>query len=177
MTQDDRDRLVLDHLWIVRSLANRIRSEYPSSNREDLISCGNLGLVKASRNYKALNKCAFSTYAYKYVRGEMIRNFARPDGHHDSGRINDNLSCSLDETTKIPDDENRSPERVYAAKEKRRLLLQALATLDKKYQDILYSTYFRDELIGRANNKLAKRKALAIKQLRTRFMRLACWGT
>jgi RNA polymerase sporulation-specific sigma factor len=40
---------------------------------EDLYQAGIIGLIKASKNYRTESEIKFSTYAYKYVLGEIIR--------------------------------------------------------------------------------------------------------
>ena len=42
-------------------------------NKEDLIQVGYMGLVMALKNYKEDNNIKFSTYAYKYIYGEMCK--------------------------------------------------------------------------------------------------------
>ena len=47
-------------------------------SREDLYQAGCLGLIKAYNNYNINTNSKFSTYAYKYILGE-IRSFLRKD--------------------------------------------------------------------------------------------------
>ena len=42
-------------------------------NKEDLYQVGWMGLIKASKNYKESFGIKFSTYAYKYIKGEMSK--------------------------------------------------------------------------------------------------------
>lgn len=42
-------------------------------NKEDLYQVGWMGLIKASKNYNESFGIKFSTYAYKYIKGEMSK--------------------------------------------------------------------------------------------------------
>lgn len=80
--------MILSHLWIVKSVAAALRrSSLFSADWDELISAGNLGLVKAARRFEGRNGCQFRTYAFMFVKGEMLRSFTRIDGHHDSALI------------------------------------------------------------------------------------------
>ena len=59
---------------LIYKLASRYSSYY---NIDDLYQAGCIGIIKALRNYKESNT-KFSTYAYKYILGEMI-DFIRKD--------------------------------------------------------------------------------------------------
>ena len=80
--------MIVEHLWIVVSLASNLKRRLLfTADWDELISAGNLSLVKAARRYEGRNGCQFKTYAYKFVRGDMLKSFTRIDGHHDSGLI------------------------------------------------------------------------------------------
>src|ERR1043165_293044 len=88
MPSSAQDELILAHLWIVKSVAHSLKSSLLfSADWDELISAGNLALVKAGRRFMARNGCQFKTYAYKVVRGEMLRSFTRISGHHNSAMI------------------------------------------------------------------------------------------
>lgn len=60
------DDLVLDYANLIRSISKK----FYNVDKEDLFQAGCLGLIKAYKNYD--NKdVPFSSYAYKYVFGEM----------------------------------------------------------------------------------------------------------
>ncbi len=48
-----------------------INKYFKGYNKEDLYQVGVLGVIKAYDNYKKNNTTKFSTYAYKYIFGEM----------------------------------------------------------------------------------------------------------
>lgn len=41
---------------------------------EDSFQAGVIGLIKAYKNYNKNSNCEFSSYAYKYIQGEIIKN-------------------------------------------------------------------------------------------------------
>ena len=59
---------------LIYKLASRYSNYY---NIDDLYQAGCIGIIKALKNYKD-NNVKFSTYAYKYILGEMI-DFIRKD--------------------------------------------------------------------------------------------------
>lgn len=63
----DMDK-VLDYEYLVYHIINMFKGYH---DQEDLYQVGMLGLIKALENYKDLGKAKFSTYAYKYILGEV----------------------------------------------------------------------------------------------------------
>lgn len=57
------------------------------SNRDDLYQAGCLGFIKAYDNYKIDSNCKFSTYAYKYILGEIKSAIRNDKGMHISREI------------------------------------------------------------------------------------------
>lgn len=54
-------------------LVNKIAHKYSNySNFEDLKQQGMIGLIKALKNYKKEEKTKFSTYAYIWIKGEIL---------------------------------------------------------------------------------------------------------
>lgn len=64
------DEIFRENEWIIYQFIKKYGNSY---NREDLYQAGSIGLIKAYKNYKASNTVKFSTYAYKYVFGEIIK--------------------------------------------------------------------------------------------------------
>lgn len=63
------DDLIRENEWIIKTIIKK----YSNYNMEDLYQAGIIGLIKASKNYRTESEIKFSTYAYKYVLGEIIR--------------------------------------------------------------------------------------------------------
>jgi RNA polymerase sigma-B factor len=69
----DRDRMIVDHLPLARSLALRYRNR--GVPVEDLVQVANLALVKAARRYRSSLGQSFAAYAAPTITGELRRHF------------------------------------------------------------------------------------------------------
>ena len=67
--------LIRENEGIIYKIASRYKEYY---SMEDLYQAGCIGVIKASKNYNENSDCKFSSYAYKYILGEII-NFIRSD--------------------------------------------------------------------------------------------------
>ena len=68
-----QERLILDHLPLVRHIVHRVASHLSRKpDVEDMISAGTLGLVRAARGFDPSRNVEFKTYAYIRVRGAVI---------------------------------------------------------------------------------------------------------
>ena len=54
---------------LIYKIASKYRNYY---NIEDLFQVGCMGIIKAYKNYKSNSNAEFSSYAYKYIFGEII---------------------------------------------------------------------------------------------------------
>lgn len=67
------DELVLQYMPLVHRIVNQITGFLNMSlSRDDLVSAGTIGLIKAARDYDATKDAEFKTYAYIRVRGAVI---------------------------------------------------------------------------------------------------------
>lgn len=67
------EELVLRYLPLVHRIVSQVASYLNMSlSREDLVSAGTIGLVKAARDYDPAKDAEFKTYAYIRVRGAVI---------------------------------------------------------------------------------------------------------
>ncbi|MEO8025603.1 MAG: FliA/WhiG family RNA polymerase sigma factor [Bryobacteraceae bacterium] len=72
-TQDDRERIILEHLPQVRLIARRIHERLPESvNLEDLISTGIVGLISAIDRFDPGHNVKLKTYAEYKIRGAIL---------------------------------------------------------------------------------------------------------
>lgn len=63
----------MEHILKYEKLVSKIASKYSSySSFEDLKQVGMVGLLKAVDNYKENNNTKFSTYAYMWIKGEIL---------------------------------------------------------------------------------------------------------
>lgn len=68
-----REKLILHNLRLVSHI---VRKYYMSAkNQEDLISIGNLGLIKAVDTFRVSNGARFATYAAKCIQNEILMHF------------------------------------------------------------------------------------------------------
>jgi len=87
---DERERLILEHLPQVRLIARRIQERLPENiSLEDLVSTGVIGLIAAIDNFDPCHNVKLKTYAEYKIRGAILdglrgldwprgRNAARP---------------------------------------------------------------------------------------------------
>ena len=68
-----RDRLVMEHVGLVKTLAQRLAQRLPSQVEvSDLISVGVLGLIDAAARYKPTLGVPFDAFARRRVQGAML---------------------------------------------------------------------------------------------------------
>ena len=67
----DRDELdiIISHEWLVRSIAKK----FYGASYNDLLKAGRVGLIMAYRKFDSDGVTKFSSYATKYVYGEMYK--------------------------------------------------------------------------------------------------------
>lgn len=77
---EERNALVLEHLGLVRTIAERVAMTLPESiDVDDLTGSGFLGLLDAAVKYDPERGVRFPTYAAKRIRGEMLDELRRND--------------------------------------------------------------------------------------------------
>jgi RNA polymerase sigma factor for flagellar operon FliA len=70
---DEQERVLLEHLPIVRFLARRIHERLPQHvDIEDLVSAGVVGLMDAFAKFDATKKVQFRSYAQFRIRGAIL---------------------------------------------------------------------------------------------------------
>jgi RNA polymerase sigma factor for flagellar operon FliA len=68
-----RDRLVMEHVSLVKTLAQRLAQRLPSQVEvSDLVSVGVLGLIDAATRYKPTLGVPFDAFARRRVQGAML---------------------------------------------------------------------------------------------------------
>ncbi len=73
-----RDRLILEHLTLVRHLVGKLVAELPPGvDVENLESAGVLGLVEAAHHFDPERGAQFKTYAYTRIRGAVLDELRR----------------------------------------------------------------------------------------------------
>ena len=64
------NEMALEYIPYIKGIAKKFEGY---KNKDDLIQVGFLGLIMAKKNYKEELNVKFSTYAYKYIYGEMCK--------------------------------------------------------------------------------------------------------
>jgi len=68
-----QNELVVQYLPLVHKVVHQVASYLrPPLSREDLVSAGTIGLVKAARDFDPSQAAEFKTYAYIRIRGAVI---------------------------------------------------------------------------------------------------------
>ena len=78
VSAEERDRLVVDHVPLLRHVAGRLH--VPSGvERDDLFGWGMLGLIAAADTWDPARGLRFSTYAYPKIRGAILDELRKQD--------------------------------------------------------------------------------------------------
>jgi len=78
--QQQRDRLILEHLPLVKAIAVRVHENLPVHvDLDDLIHAGILGLFDAVAKYDPDKKVAFSSYAKHRIKGAILDSLRQLD--------------------------------------------------------------------------------------------------
>lgn len=72
-TSSDIEKLCLDNMRLVPYIYNRYKAKLKTRNVDDLLQEGYIGLLKACTNYDSTRGTAFSTFAWSYIYGHMLR--------------------------------------------------------------------------------------------------------
>ncbi len=73
MRRSRQDEWIVQYLPLVHRIVHQVASYLqPPLTREDLISAGTIGLVKAARDFDPTKDAEFKTYAYIRIRGAVI---------------------------------------------------------------------------------------------------------
>lgn len=105
------DELIVQYLPLVRHIVERVASGLGRRiDREELVSAGTLGLVRAARAYDTSKHAEFKTYAYIRIRGAVIdelRNlsFVSPSIHRLVRRIRRAHEAFVVDVGRPPSDE------------------------------------------------------------------------
>lgn len=76
---DARNELVRYNTGLVYSIVDSIEFTVSSMSREDLVSCGNIGLVMAANNFDHRRGFRFSTFATQCIRRQIMEHINNTD--------------------------------------------------------------------------------------------------
>jgi RNA polymerase sigma factor for flagellar operon FliA len=105
---DERNRLVVTHVGLVKSIAWRLSRRVPSQvEMNELMSVGMIGLVDAAGRYQPSLGVPFEAYARRRVHGAMLDSLRQLDGVSRSvRRMRRDLDCAI---TQLRHTLNREP--------------------------------------------------------------------
>lgn len=73
----NRDKWVVAHLPLVRSIASRLRHRVPQVEMDDLVSAGTIGLIEAADRFDHELGVQFTSFAYPRINGAIIDEIRR----------------------------------------------------------------------------------------------------
>lgn len=125
-----RDRLIVGNMPIVYSVTAKMRPACA-----DALSVGAIGLIKAADSYDPERQYAFSTFAAKCVRNEILMEVRRARKHKRNVpmRAENQNGLSYEETLCTRDSSDTELEREAA----RKVLMDAIDTLPERERGIL----------------------------------------
>ena len=191
-----KKELVLEHLPLVKKVANRIYRRIPEGAVEfdELVNTGVIGLIKAIERYDE-NKAKFSTYAYIKIRGEILDYLRKLDflprsvrekvknGEADAVKdciasfisieeklFSDSERFRLKDTLASPDD---GPEEKVLFEDAKKHLSEAIKQLSDKEQLVLQLVFVEEldlksigEILNISVSRVSQIKSGALKKLR-----------
>jgi len=105
MSDAERERLVLDHVPLLRHIVGRM-SVPVGLDRDDLLGWGMVGLLSAADSWDESRGLKFSTYAFPRIRGaildEMRRGDLLPRGRRESLREIERATAALEQEQGTP---------------------------------------------------------------------------
>ena len=138
---------------LVRAVVSRFA--FDEGRREDLFHSGVIGLMDAMAHFDPDRGVAFGTYAFPYIKGEILKSLAEMKGTKKNAlwgvRSDVSLkqalsvsSVSLEEWMEAAESlcfADRRAEEMFAAAEDRIALKEALSDLDEEERKLLYHRY------------------------------------
>jgi len=111
----DREKLILDHVPLLKHLVGRMSFDMPASvDRDDLFGYGMLGLIQAADSWEPGRGLKFSTYAFPKIRGAILDELRRADflprGRREKVRELDPAVADIEQRTGLAP----SPEEIAA---------------------------------------------------------------
>jgi RNA polymerase sigma factor for flagellar operon FliA len=104
------DERIVKYLPLVHKIVNKIVTYLqPPLSKEDMVSAGTIGLVKAARDFDPSKDAEFKTYAYIRIRGAVIDelrswSFAPTNIRRQFDEAQEMSSRLMEETGEVPED-------------------------------------------------------------------------
>ncbi len=143
-SQDARVELINHYSYLVKITSGRLVTSVPNGlDRDDLVSAGVIGLIKAVDQYDPTRDVKFETYAIALVRGAILEML----------RDEDWVPRSIREKLKALDKANQKLETEYGRPPSHRELSDYLGYSEQEVSDLLVrvgrtSVYSLDDIVG-----------------------------
>ena len=140
LTTEERDKLILDHIPLLRHLVGRMSLDTSRVDRDDVYGFGMLGLIAATDAWEKGRGLEFSTFAYTKIRGAILDELRRTDflprGRRDKVRRLDRVVTRLEQERGLPPTPEELAERMgLPIEEVDEILLTARTAYDVSLQD------------------------------------------
>lgn len=103
--EEAKEQFVKDNMGLVYAMVKRFKQS--SYSKEDIISVGMLGLIKAINNFDESYNVTFSTYAVPIILGEIKRYFRDDGSMHVTRSVKENYLLLLREKDRLEQSEGR----------------------------------------------------------------------
>lgn len=147
--QEARVELINHYSYLVKITSGRLVTSVPNGlDRDDLVSAGVIGLIKAVDQYDPTRDVKFETYAIALVRGAILEML----------RDEDWVPRSIREKLKALDKANQKLETEYGRPPSHRELSDYLGYSEQEVSDLLVrvgrtSVYSLDDIVGGGNSE------------------------
>ena len=132
----DEENLVLDNIGLVGDLASKYYMKFNCSfEYEDLRSVGMVALAKAAKSYNKDLGFAFSTYAYKIIKNEIILYFNLNKNHNTNISLSKEVLDGLELGDTIPLDYDFFDDLEKTVENEK--LYEAIESLEENHKKII----------------------------------------
>ena len=126
----DKEHLVLENLKFVYYLVNKLGVTPKSSEYEDIISIGTLGLVKAVITFDSSRGISFSTYASRCINNEILMHYRKANKYARDISIDEPISSNSEGEELTLRDTIKHPNSDFAKNlEDKEILIQVVSII------------------------------------------------
>ncbi|QKI80571.1 sigma-70 family RNA polymerase sigma factor [Kroppenstedtia eburnea] len=180
MGRDLREELVEQHQRLVYFVANQFRQS--KMEWDDLVQIGFIGLIKAVDRYNpGIKKVKFSTFAFHYIRGEILHELRALKRHNPAMEVSvENVveGGGEDDEIRLMDTLGTDPDEVETTVSNRVALEEGMVDLTCLEQEIIRLQYCKQwtrkeiaELFDVPEKRIRVIEQKAIRKLRRRMVR------
>ena len=155
--KEARDKLIEHNLRLVAHIVKKY--DIKKYDKDDLISIGTIGLIKAIDTFNPNNGHKLATYAARCIENEILMSLRVNQKHSQTLSLNDNIQHDEDDSLSLLDCISKDEEDVidtYMKKENIQKMMSCFNILNEKEQDILIKRY------GLFNHEEMTQKAIAL---------------